>query len=237
MGKIKGRVFLDENGNGLKNATEEGIGGITIIMETGERLKTDDDGSFLFEGVRAGEHLVAVDERKLPHDHFIISDASAIVSVFGGGTSRVSFAVGRILPPEEEKTEDETIPREEMIEETKKKEDKKELSLGKISGRVFIDHDKNGHYDVGEEVVCGITVLLDGRKRVKTDKHGKYMFYDVSPGRHTISVVKDTDFKTHYCMEEEQPVTISVKGNVNHKVDIPLLIAGGIRIDIHLTTK
>lgn len=239
-GKIKGRVFVDKNGNGLKNADEDGLGGVTVIMESGSRVVTDTWGQFEFEEVRPGEHLVAVDERKLPEYYFVIDDASSIVSVYEGGTSRANFPLGYNPPPpppEEVKPTDEEIELARKAEEERKKkeEEKKKALSGKVSGRVFIDGDSDEKYDIGEELVEDVVVLLDGSRRATTDKNGKFSFDKVSPGRHSISVYENKEFKEKYKYTKDEKIRISVKTGFNSKVDVPVVELKGIRINIELT--
>ncbi|MBN1572535.1 MAG: DUF11 domain-containing protein [Deltaproteobacteria bacterium] len=249
-GKIKGRVFYDKNKNGIKNVDEEGIPGITILMERGTKIVTDKDGLFLFEKVTPGNHLVALDERKIPGNYFLISDSSKIVSVFWGGTARTSFALGYNPPAppvkpvdkEEEKKKKEAEElakkKKEMIEKLKKE---RELLLksGVVSGLVFIDDNDNERYDKGEEKIEGVIVVLDDSKTSKSNKFGKYKFEKVKEGRHTISVKETKEFKKEYKAPEEK-IKISVKRGVNNLANIPLVYSkeiGGIVINIELTTE
>jgi len=249
-GKIKGRVFYDKNKNGIKNVDEEGIAGITILMERGTKIKTDKDGLFLFEKVRPGNHLVALDERKIPKDYFLTSDSSKIVSVFWGGTARTSFALGYNPPPppvkpvdkdeERKKKEAEKLAKKkkEMLEKLKKE---RELLLksGVISGLVFIDANDNEKYDRGEERAEGVIVVLDGSKTSKSNKAGKYVFKKVKEGRHTITVRETKKFKGEYETPVEK-IKISLKRAVNHKVNVPLAEkadAGGIRVNVDLSVE
>ncbi len=45
-GGLNGNVFMDRNGNGLREAGEPGVGNIEIITDSGQRLRTSRDGSF-----------------------------------------------------------------------------------------------------------------------------------------------------------------------------------------------
>jgi uncharacterized repeat protein (TIGR01451 family) len=249
-GKIKGRVFYDKNKNGIKNVDEEGIPGITILIERGTKIVTDKDGLFLFEKVRPGNHLVAIDERKIPRDYFLTSDSSKIVSVFWGGTARASFALGYNPPPppvkpvdkEEEKKKkeaEELAKKKKEIMEKLKKEKELLLKSGVVSGLVFIDKNGNEKYDRDEERAEGVIVVLDGNRIAKTSKAGKYKFEKVKEGKHTVSIRETKKFKEEY----ETPVEktrISLKKAVNHRVNIPITEkadAGGIRVNVDLSAE
>jgi uncharacterized repeat protein (TIGR01451 family) len=246
-GKIKGKVFIDENKNGLKNVDEEGVAGIWVILENGERTSTDEEGSFIFDEVDSGEHLVGLDVRKLPKEYFVIGDASKIVSLFSGGTGRIAFALGHTGPSKKEieemrKAEEkkEAARKEEELkkeEEKKKEEAEKRLPKGTVSGRVFVDGNANGVYDPKENLVKGVTVLLDDKVRVQTDGRGLFAFTKVSAGKHRINLPEDKKFKETYKRAKKDAILVVVEGGKNHKVDIPLEHANGLRVRIDLGVR
>lgn len=246
-GKIKGRVYYDKNGNGIKNTDEVGVAGVTILMERGTRVVTGKDGIFLFEEVRPGDHLVALDERKIPKNYFLTSDSSKIVSVFWGGTARTSFALGYRPPAPKVKPEDiEAKKKKKEAEELEKKKKEKleklkkekELLLksGVVSGFVFNDANGDGKYNKGEERIEDVVVVLDGSRTCRSSKSGKYRFDKVKEGRHNVSVRETVKFKEEYKTPVEK-IKFSLKRAVNHKVNVPLSKAnnGGIRVNINLS--
>ncbi len=246
-GKIKGRVFIDENKNGLKNVDEEGVAGIWVILENGERTSSDEEGSFIFDAVDSGEHLVGLDVRKLPKDYYVIGDASKIVSLFSGGTGRTGFALGRTGPSkkeleemrkaEEKKIEEAARKEEALKKEAEKREAEKRLPKGTISGRVFVDVNANGVYDPRETLVKGITVLLDDKVRVQTDTRGLFTFEKVTAEKHRITLLEDRKFKEAYKKAKKEATVVVVEGGKNHKVDIPLRIVNGLRVRIDLGVR
>ena len=226
-GKIKGKVFIDENGNGLKNVDEEGIAGVWIIMESGERTSTDEEGMFQFDEVDSGQHLVAVDVRKLSKEYFVAGDSSKIVSLFSGGTGRTYFGLGRTGPTKEElealkKAEEEKVKKEEEArkeEEKKKAEEEKEKNApkGTLFGNVFVDANDNNIYNPGEKRLEKVTVLLDSGKRAVTDKVGNYRFEKVKEGRHTLSIREDQEFKKSYRLSKKEKITVNVKASTKQQ--------------------
>jgi uncharacterized repeat protein (TIGR01451 family) len=246
-GKIKGKVFIDENGNGLKNVDEEGIAGVWIIMESGERTSTDEEGMFQFDEVDSGQHLVAVDVRKLSKEYFVVGDSSKIVSIFSGGTGRTYFGLGRTGPTKEElealkKTEEEALKKEEEArkeEEKKKAEEEKERNApkGTLFGNVFVDANDNNIYNPGEKRLEKVTVLLDATKRAVTDNVGNYRFDKVKEGRHTLSIREDQEFKKSYRLSKKERITVNVKASTNNRKDIPVLDKSKLKINIELTVR
>jgi hypothetical protein len=208
---------------------------------------TGKDGIFLFEEVKPGDHLVALDERKIPKNYFLTSDSSKIVSVFWGGTARTSFALGYKPPAPKVKPEDiEAAKKKKEAEELAKKKKElieklkkeKELLLksGVVSGFVFNDANGDKKYNRGEERIEGVTVVLDGSRTCKSGKSGKYKFDKVKEGRHNISIRESEKFKKEYKTPVEK-IKLSVKRAVNHKVNVPLTKGdpGGIRVNINLS--
>ena len=61
-----------------------------------------------------------------------------------------------------------------------------------ISGIVFNDKNGNGKYDVGEEPMKGVVIILDDKQKTVTSLLGEYMFRKLSPGEHTLAI----DLKT-----------------------------------------
>jgi hypothetical protein len=59
---------------------------------------------------------------------------------------------------------------------------------GRITGTVFLDANENGRRDANENAAANITLVLDERFAVKTDKDGRYSFPLVSTGSHMIKV-------------------------------------------------
>ncbi len=57
-----------------------------------------------------------------------------------------------------------------------------------ITGRVFMDLNNNGRYDVDDRIVSDVEVILDGSSIKRTDKNGNYQFSFVKDGKHTINL-------------------------------------------------
>ncbi len=55
---VGGYVFLDENLNGQRDATERGLGGVTVTLG-GQTQTTADDGSYVFSNMSAGAHTIS----------------------------------------------------------------------------------------------------------------------------------------------------------------------------------
>src|SRR5579864_7287009 len=63
---IQGRVFRDNNFNGVFNAGEEGLVGIRVELDQGEIAVTDEQGRYRFTGVGGGEHRLSLNLSQFP---------------------------------------------------------------------------------------------------------------------------------------------------------------------------
>ena len=64
---LHGRVFIDDNGDGLFQLTEEPVEGIAVILTPGEQFsRTNADGEFRFDALLPGTYTVRIYEEDLP---------------------------------------------------------------------------------------------------------------------------------------------------------------------------
>ena len=92
-------MFNDINRNGVQDKGEEGVKEITIRLEDGSTVKTDEKGYYQFSRMEVGRHLVTLDVRRIPADYSIISPEKMWVEVKLREKVRVNFqliAAGRI---------------------------------------------------------------------------------------------------------------------------------------------
>ncbi len=103
---IAGRVFIDENDNGVNEADEPGLAGVRIYMQDGTYVTTDKDGHYHFEGIVPGTHVLqldGVDQRytpaPLPNTRFAGNKVSQFVDAQPGALVRANFRVLHTAPP------------------------------------------------------------------------------------------------------------------------------------------
>ena len=63
---------------------------------------------------------------------------------------------------------------------------------GGVEGVVYLDANRNGAQDAGEQGAPGVTVYMDGRYAVRTDSQGRFKFPFVAPGTRSITVLNET---------------------------------------------
>ncbi|MDM8539627.1 SdrD B-like domain-containing protein [Desulfococcaceae bacterium HSG9] len=93
LGQIKATVFLDNNDDRLFNAGDKKLPEIGVLMATGEKRGTDENGEALFEEITPGRHVVALDERTLPDGYALIGESSRLVNVLEAEHAEVEFPV------------------------------------------------------------------------------------------------------------------------------------------------
>jgi protocatechuate 3,4-dioxygenase beta subunit/uncharacterized protein (DUF2141 family) len=71
---------------------------------------------------------------------------------------------------------------------------------GSVSGTVWYDINHNGVMDPNEVGLGKLPVLINGPTiaQTETDEYGNYVFTDLKPGDHTISIVKPNDWSCTY---------------------------------------
>lgn len=90
-GTIEGFVFNDINQNGVKEIGEKSIKGITIRLEDGSEVQTDENGYYVFSRVEIGRRQVTLEGRRIPADYNIISPDKVRVEVKLRKTTRLNF--------------------------------------------------------------------------------------------------------------------------------------------------
>ncbi|MCM8823611.1 MAG: carboxypeptidase regulatory-like domain-containing protein, partial [Candidatus Omnitrophica bacterium] len=69
-GLIIGKVFEDKNSNGIQDEYEPGLGGVSLILDDGTVVVTDEFGRYSLPGVVEGNHVIRLDTRVLPGGPF-----------------------------------------------------------------------------------------------------------------------------------------------------------------------
>lgn len=65
-GALRGAVFLDENGDGVRAASEQGAANVTVVLDGRYAVRTDSEGRYEFPRVSVGAHTVEVQSDNLP---------------------------------------------------------------------------------------------------------------------------------------------------------------------------
>jgi len=92
-GRAAGRVFFDENGNGIFDDSESPLADVRIVTAGGRDTLTDADGYYVIADLAPGEHVIFIDEKTLPAKT-VAASRSVSMNVFAGKeTEGVALAV------------------------------------------------------------------------------------------------------------------------------------------------
>lgn len=94
-GAIIGSVFMDCNGNGVRDSAEElGVAGVRIITQEGLMVVTDADGKYSLFGLRPVSHVLALQNSTLPEDSKAV--ASRVSDMQQAGSRLVALKRGEV---------------------------------------------------------------------------------------------------------------------------------------------
>ncbi len=203
LGTIGNLVWIDENADGIQDAGEPGIAGVTVtatdpVSGTMLTTVTDADGGYLFEDLAPGKYDILVDETTLPSGMNQSMNPVLPGADFGNQTNNYSITIG---PGEENLTGDFGYIWEDP---------NGNAGTAAIGDRVWLDADMDGVQDPGEAGIGGVTVSIfedadgDGIKDdpvtvaldqngtpggvTTTEPDGSYIFYNLPAGAYSIVV-------------------------------------------------
>ncbi len=208
-GTVKGTVFADRNDNGLRDGGENGMTGTTVrlVSETeGEAFRAEigENGSFLFDAVMPGRYYL---EYTLPEYGVFARVKNGGNQISGNGTrgrtESFDFKTG----------------------DTREAPLCGALTLGRIEGTAFQDHDGNGVME-NEEALPGMNVwLIPSRDELEkiaviTGSDGSFLLDELRPDVYQLEftcpegyVMSRTDYLTIPLKAglAEQAVTLDVR--------------------------
>jgi len=179
---ISGRVFLDENNNGVQNGADTAIAGVSIELldNVGTVIATtttDASGDYSFTNLDPGTYSVR--EPTQPAD---TSNGQTVPGTVGnGGTDGTPTAIGVtpseiatiILPPNTAANDNNfaELPNDRTIR-----------------GNVFLDYDNNAALDGVDYGLSGVTINLTGpvNTSVVTDANGDFSFTGLPEGTYQL---------------------------------------------------
>jgi protocatechuate 3,4-dioxygenase beta subunit/phosphotransferase system IIB component len=176
-GSIGDRVWADTDGDGVQDAGEPGLPGVTVRLRDGDgnvvaTTATDANGTYSFDSLAAGTYSVEIDAATLPAGTVPTYDLDGI------GTPNAASVE---LEADQERTDADFGYR----------------GSASLGDRLWIDIDGDGTQDAGEPGINGVTVeLVDGSGTViattTTAGDGTYTFSNLLGGSYTVRVVAAT---------------------------------------------
>ncbi len=189
---IGDRVWLDANKNGIQDAGETGVAGVTVKLLDGvgrvlATQQTDANGNYLFTGLGGGQYAIEVVK---PGDYsFTLRDVgpdttdSDVDTVTGRsgmytlalGEQNLSVDVGLQAPPCD-------CP-----------------PTASLGDRVWVDSNANGQQDAGEAGLSNVIVKLLNAAGVvvattTTDANGNYLFTNLAAGQYAVEFTKPSGY-------------------------------------------
>ena len=168
LGTIGDYVWFDTNGDGVQDADEQGIEGVTVTLTlpdgSTQTTTTDENGLYLFDELPEGDYIVVVGDGP---------DGTVITTV---DTYNVDLAEGEDFLDADFGFTPETVDPE----------------LGTIGDYVWFDTNGDGVQDADEQGIEGVTVTLtlpDGSTQTTTtDENGLYLFDELPEGDYIVVV-------------------------------------------------
>ena len=175
-GTVRGSVFADRNDNGVRDSGEDGLPGTTVRLmgEEGEAFSTEinADGSYLFDAVMPGTYYL----------EYVLPENAVFARVTDGGNTISGDGTGR----------SDSFSMSAGIERTGPVCGA--LTLARIEGRAFQDHDGDGVRTADEESIGGLTITLTPSRAeleevtVEAGEDGSFALTDLRPDEYTLTV-------------------------------------------------
>jgi protocatechuate 3,4-dioxygenase beta subunit len=192
--RISGRAFTDLNYNGVLDAEEPGLPGVTIFLDANGNFQldagevsstTDSNGNYSFTNLPAGTYRV----RAVTPTGFFRTTSNPADSVVSNGSILTGVNFGNYSV----------------------------AATNRLSGRAFNDLNFNGIQDSGEPGLPGLTVFLDtnnngvldgGETNTTTDASGNYSFSNLAAGTYRVREVVPAGFVA----TTDNPVVLPISG-------------------------
>ncbi|HEX8556580.1 MAG TPA: hypothetical protein VF668_00530 [Pyrinomonadaceae bacterium] len=94
-GRVAGVVWLDTDGDGLRDEGEQPLADVRVVTSTGRDTLTNEDGQFVVGDLAPGAHVIVVDVKTLPEESVVRAYVAAAQGAKeAGGSLQVLVAAG-----------------------------------------------------------------------------------------------------------------------------------------------
>jgi uncharacterized repeat protein (TIGR01451 family) len=183
---LSGYVYLDANNNGIKDVGEAPISGTTVTLTgfgsdgpVSQTATTDASGFYQFTNLKPGTYGI---QEGNPGSQYL--DGKDTIGSQGGTAGNDSFSAISLASGV-----------------AGVNNNFGELQPASLSGKVYVDDNKNGLLDVGEVGIQGVTITLTGNdganainRTTTTNAAGEYSFTGLVPGTYNITETQPTAY-------------------------------------------
>ena len=92
-GKAEGFVFVDKNGNGVRDRGEEGVSGAKIFVKDRNFVVSDKDGWYSVKSLPAGKASVGIDMTSVDSRNILTTPSPADTEISSNSAARVDFGI------------------------------------------------------------------------------------------------------------------------------------------------
>lgn len=186
---ISNRVWVDANMNGLQDAGENGIGGVSVILLNNalapiDSVTTNETGYYRFGSLAAGNYYVKFFNIPLGMN-FTTKDADGLTTNYLDSDVNIATGITDMITLSGS-TRDTTTDAG-LISLTQN------AGFGSVGNMIWYDRNGNGQQETNEGGVAGVTVTLTNigtgiSTTTKTDGSGYYIFNGLNFGSYRIAV-------------------------------------------------
>lgn len=194
---LSGNVWLDANNNGLRDAGEDGIGGVSVSLPAGTRdalgnliaaAITDGNGNYRFGDLLAGTYAVTEQAAQPVVGGVITINGTTVAGNVGGATTGIATPVATVPS---------AVAAIVLPAGLASVQNNFGETLGvSLSGRVFFDANNDGAQSGASETgIEGVTINLTGTDdsgasvslSTTTNADGDFNFEGLRPGTYTVT--------------------------------------------------
>jgi hypothetical protein len=97
-GRVSGTVFFDENNDGVRQATERGAPGVTVVLNNRTTQVTDRDGRYSFNLVPSGPNTITLVMDRVPLPWGLADDSPRSIQVGLREDNRLDIPLAKVNP-------------------------------------------------------------------------------------------------------------------------------------------
>ncbi len=206
-GVVTGSVFADRNDNGVQDSGEKGLKGVIVklMSEEGEAFRAEirEDGNYLFDAVMPGIYRL---EYELPENAVFARMTKGGNTISGERTgSSESFKMSSGVQVEGPVCG--------------------ALTLGRVEGTAYLDHNGDGVFTADEETTDGLTVTLTPSRdeleeiTVTAGEDGRFVLEGLRPDEYTLTVACSRNYVLSRTDSVSLPLTA---GKASQSVKLPV---------------